>query len=574
MQLAPAHRTVFDLVALGAPLLLAGCSGGQGTAPKAIPVYADLPDPEELDVINPLNPTTPEPGVNCDWEQRIYKHGSEAFPGLTDKFGSFVGQAIQGASIYNAIPNPIIAPRGGGTIIIPFASGSNTTSVQLAEVTKSTVVDAINAIIAEQPTTFPADLNVSVEYLESGDELQVQMQANAAYMGLFESEASFNWKESWKFSRFLVKLEQVYYTVDFERPAQLDDFWAPNLSAEQVSNQIYAGNPACYIDTVSYGRVFYLLMQAEETAEAMEGTLNANFGAFGFGASLGGELGFFANAKNLEVFVYAYGGDQKEVLDSLDKFSDLKQLLASLASASDLKTGKPLSYTVRSVGTDQLVKNAVFADYQYATCTLPGVCIPKPISPLGSKVDNGCIDSGFSITFNWSKVDCAEEYRLRLYNPQGVLVKEVISKTNSTKVTWPQGFVDATGWKWDVTAKQFGVWEEPSPKVSFSLEPINTDCSEVGVWLFTHPNQQGGSIFIPYVADKLINLETISGWDDEVDSIDLKQIPWVEFWEHPPTVSAGGKKVKLNHDCNTLAEHNFKNNTATMLKFPPNLSGS
>lgn len=108
--------------------------------------------------------------------------------------------------------------------------------------------------------------------------------------------------------------------------------------------------------------------------------------------------------------------------------------------------------------------------------------------------------------------------------------------------------------------KTFGAWERWTSPESFEVEPVNFDC-ETGVVLYTHPNHRGDSIFI----DRSVCLEDIRDWDDEVDSLVLKNVPAVKLCEDPERFGLG-PCFYFDHDCPDTQEHGFRRNSATYLE--------
>ena len=85
--------------------------------------------------------------------------GNQDFP-LYDPNVSVVypGSLLQGASLNNATPDVIAVKRGGGTVSIDIVNGSGAVYVNLNEVKKSRITQALNDIIYNNNNYFPCKI--------------------------------------------------------------------------------------------------------------------------------------------------------------------------------------------------------------------------------------------------------------------------------------------------------------------------------------------------------------------------------------------------------------------------------
>lgn len=155
-------------------LISLACDGKKVTGPQndaavnslivAAGEYPDPPSPQ---------PELFEPGVEHEinwshgerWICRPIRVGLAAHPLeflLLDPLAGVVwpGAAIQGKSLIDAgVPDPITAPRGGGSIILTNFTGNELSSVNLERINQASVTAAANQLVAaRQLTEFPANL--------------------------------------------------------------------------------------------------------------------------------------------------------------------------------------------------------------------------------------------------------------------------------------------------------------------------------------------------------------------------------------------------------------------------------
>lgn len=292
------------------------------------------------------------------------------------------GAALQGKSIQFSTPDPIIAPRAGGTVIINNITGTQLSSVSLPEVTHSNVINAANEIIRNQSDRFPADVAISFARVRSKEELALKLGASASFFSLFSAKAKFEITEKEDVSTFIVTLSQSFYTLVFERPSRASDFFKEGVTANDLKPFAGLGNYPVYVSSVTYGRTFYLLVSAVEDAETMKGSLSASFIFGGFD----GSFTHVSSLKGLYVQAFALGGDSQEALNAvIGGIGSLDDFIAHLRSAADIRLAKPLSYAVRSVQSATLVKNELTTKFSVSDCVpgfFPGIYVTSPQRPF------------------------------------------------------------------------------------------------------------------------------------------------------------------------------------------------
>jgi hypothetical protein len=466
---------------------------------------------------------------------RHYSHNNERYPLLAPN--GYVGQIVQVRSL-SRIPDPVTVPRGPGSIAILNVTGSQLSSVQLAEVSQHSVIEAINRIIAAQPRSFPARLRISIERVRNREEIQIAIGASASYMGMFSAEMNFQSSSRSDNMAMLVTLELDAFTLQFERPGEPHRVFAPNVSLAEVAPHITPENPAGYVSQMTYGQRFHLLVESTASEESMRATLeaNLNLGIFGGGAS--GGVRYLTDLQGIRISGYAYGGAHEQVmqamfagLESWRTFKD--QLIAS----SDLRAMAPTSYAVRSLATDELLKNGVMADYTYEVRSALPPEVPGLVSPANNAMlDNGCAVDRNPVdwTFRWTSVANAVRYAIEVNNrTSGLLVQTEVADTQYRHNSI--GALRPDGWTWRVRAFANGIWQPWSDSRTFRLEPVNSDC-RTGVEFFRRTDYGGEWIFIEatQAAIEGIDFERMpGGWDDDIDSLRIYNLRGVRLFENP-----------------------------------------
>lgn len=292
----------------------------------------------------------------------------------------YPGNLIQGKSLYKATPDGIPADRAGGTITISLLDGSDISSVDVDKIELGQVTEAANLILRDKnaESVIPANFQYERSIVQSEREFALKIKAdyNNAWASV-SGKLSFSSNQS--YSRMMVTLHQTFYTLSFTEPFRVEDFFAPTADPEDLERFTGPGNPMCYISSVNYGRIFYMLVESSSSESDLKAAVNA---AFETPTSSGGGSVAISELQKLEevnIKVFALGGNAAvtQAAAGLSK-NNLHLLNDILVKATDIRTGVPVSYKVQSVATNEVVAVQLATDYDRKTCYVTSA-LPPPV---------------------------------------------------------------------------------------------------------------------------------------------------------------------------------------------------
>ncbi|MGB5692089.1 MAG: thiol-activated cytolysin family protein [Flavobacteriaceae bacterium] len=301
----------------------------------------------------------------------------------------YPGSLLQGKSLSNATPSPIVVKRARGTISYNLNNGNlNSSFTTEGPVTKSSIQTGMNTIIANSGEVVPANFQLDIIQIESENQLAVELGIDVeTWTTKVSADMSFSSEKS--FNRTLVKLNQSYYTMSFDLPTSLDEIFDESVTPEDLAVYVQKDNPATFVSSVTYGRIFYMLIESTSSRQEMSSKLNIAYGAFNNKAE--GELGVNAmqELKDLKIKVIAYGGDAEGTF-KLAGETNISDIADKLAESTDVRAGLPLSYVVRSVKRpDQIVGTRIATEYDVVECELKGVLPPGLYNDLVDLFEDG-----------------------------------------------------------------------------------------------------------------------------------------------------------------------------------------
>ncbi|MCB0592501.1 MAG: thiol-activated cytolysin family protein [Lewinellaceae bacterium] len=315
--------------------------------------------------------------------------GSGQFPLFnTNADVIYPGNLLQGKTLNNATPSPIVVKRAGGTISYSLNNGNLESAFRVDSVAKGSIQTAMNSIINGAGSVVPANFNLEIVEVHSKSQLALEMGLNVSTFNI-KVGANLDFSTDRAYNRFLVKLNQEYYTMSFDLPTSLAEIFHPSVRPEQLAVYIQPDNPAAFISSVTYGRIFYLLVESTSSSQEMRAKLNASYSGFSNSVSGNVNVESFNSLSNVRLRAIAYGGDASGSFTLVGERS-IQDIAEKLEESTNIKAGLPLSYQVRSVERpDQVVGTRIATEYDVTTCELKGVLPPLGYRPLVDLFDDG-----------------------------------------------------------------------------------------------------------------------------------------------------------------------------------------
>src|SRR4029079_13811127 len=109
-------------------------------------------------------------------------------------------------------------------------------SARLEKPSLSSFREAVTSILdADVTGSTPANIYSEIEEVHSDQQLALALGAEVSWLGSGAGiAASFNWGQQETKSRYVVRFTQAYYTVDLDAPARPADFFADNVTVDDV----------------------------------------------------------------------------------------------------------------------------------------------------------------------------------------------------------------------------------------------------------------------------------------------------------------------------------------------------
>ncbi len=308
-------------------------------------------------------------------EHYDYIGRSEEFA-ILDPWASILwpGCLIQGASIRgDNVPTaiPIVSKRKPGKILLQIVSGADSRltgkdqegswSEPVKTMNESSVLQAQNNLLRRwRESGIPASTSYSMEVVHSLKETAIATGLDIdKFFG--KIQAAFRTDFSERKSYVLVKLYQRFYTLSYEDPEGFKGVFTDNIQRSDLAPYTGSGNPICYISSVSYGRIYYLLYESSEKSDVLMTSLKSSFASI----NIDGSIKKNEVVSNSRVHLIQRGGDAQLGLEGAINPNKVADFIIKGAIPSEKNVGAPISFTVKHLYDASLVRMSNTTSYSY-----------------------------------------------------------------------------------------------------------------------------------------------------------------------------------------------------------------
>ena len=282
--------------------------------------------------------------------------------------GSFIqGKSIRGKGGFTAIP--YIAKRQPGRISLQVTSGEKSLGTageglwyeEVQEMRENEVAQAQSRLVRHWlESGAPASTSYTMQIVHSPEEAMiasgVDLDKSGEKLKTFLS-SGFDKKKS----HVLVKLYQRFYTLGYEDPeGGGKGAFMSTIEQSDLAPYTGAGNPICYVSSVSYGRAYYFLYESSESAYDLLDALSTSFKSFLDERRVESYV-----IKGIRVRMLEQGSSTNAGQGTVISPEKVFKLLEEGAQPSSKDVGVPISFTLKHLYDGQPVRMSNNLGYSY-----------------------------------------------------------------------------------------------------------------------------------------------------------------------------------------------------------------
>lgn len=229
-------------------------------------------------------------------------------------------------------PTIVSAARAPLTLSInlPGMKGGDSHTV-VQSPTNSSVREGVNKLLATWNEKYASDYpNTPAEFQYSETMAYSMSQLKTKFGSSFEKIAvplnlNFDMINSGERQVQIVNFKQIYYTVGIDMPENPQDFFAEQVSADDLMKKnISNEHPPVYVSNVAYGRSMYIKLETDSKSNKVQSAFNAVIK----GVDVSGNAEYENILKNTSFTAVILGGDAGAASKVVSgKVEDLKQLI-------------------------------------------------------------------------------------------------------------------------------------------------------------------------------------------------------------------------------------------------------
>ncbi|GJQ06848.1 hypothetical protein CAPN010_10060 [Capnocytophaga cynodegmi] len=280
-------------------------------------------------------------------EQLLFSEDQEIF---------YPGALLKAKTVVEGSYAPIVTPRKPLTISTSLIGDKTSFTVENPKL--STVRDGVSSLLTRNFDTPAANITYSYEEVHSESHLKIAL--GAGYNGTSTSvKGNFSFNKEDKLNRFVVKIQQVFYTLDIDLPQQASDFFPENFDYSQyLANE---KEKPLFISSIKMGRVFLLGIETSLSKTEAEAKIQASF--LGGKITADAEAAFKSLSQNSTIRGRVLGGNSKLAGQAIRDIAEVKNFLEEGATFSRQNPGIPISYKLRELGTNLPFKTVIYSKY-------------------------------------------------------------------------------------------------------------------------------------------------------------------------------------------------------------------
>ncbi|HEU0032725.1 MAG TPA: thiol-activated cytolysin family protein [Kofleriaceae bacterium] len=280
------------------------------------------------------------------------------------------GSMLRGDSVYSGRLTPLVLPRAPLTFSVSLESlGAGRRSATMDAPSLSAYRDAIGQILAQEITgSTPARISAEVEEISSEQQLGVALGAQVDAPLVATVKAGFNFADTQKRSRFVVKFFQLYYTVDVDPPSLPHDFFAPTVTADEVAAIATADSPPVYVSSIGYGRQVIFTFESDLSKSELQAALSFVYQG---GAEISGSVSLTHQEvlSHTHTTAFILGGDAGEAAAvSIGNYDQLKEFIGKGGNYSKDSPGAAIAYKLSYVRDHTPVQISYASQYRQREC--------------------------------------------------------------------------------------------------------------------------------------------------------------------------------------------------------------
>lgn len=222
-------------------------------------------------------------------------------------------------------------------------------------------------LAAELRGAQPAQLAFSISQVSSASQLSLAVGASAEWPLVADIAATFDFQSRERRTKLVLSLTQTYYTIDIDTRNRPSEYFAADVTTEDLVPLVTEDSPPLYVQSISYGRRVLFTIESSESVEEVRSALEASYNAIA--VNVDGQVAESQRRSLSEARIQAFvfGGSGAAAAKLIDGFDGLRQYVLDGGEYSKDSPGAPIAYKLAYLDNTP-ARFALSSEYIERTC--------------------------------------------------------------------------------------------------------------------------------------------------------------------------------------------------------------
>lgn len=301
----------------------------------------------------------------------------------------YPGNIIEGNSAADGSYRSISIDRAPLTISTDFMNIDDSISRTVSNPTLSNINQAIKEIMYDAGINggTGAECTFEITEINTEEELELAIGASFSYSKLKLKE-NFDFSKHSKTSKFLLKFQQVYFTIGVDVPSSPSKFFADYVTAEDLRKALGGtGVVPVYVSNVRYGRSAYFCIESEESSDSVRNTLETSFKSGAINLAVDEKNVRSSKLDSYKISGTVIGGSAQDAAGTIQGKDAMLDFIKNNGDFNKGTPGKPIAYTLSRLSDNSTFSVNSSKEYVVRKCKSTNALI-VPKSFYGIKGEN------------------------------------------------------------------------------------------------------------------------------------------------------------------------------------------
>ena len=282
----------------------------------------------------------------------------------------YPGSILEGNSVAEGSYRQIVLERGPLTVSTDFPNIVGEVVRTVEKPSLSSLTQTMKEMMYDSGVdgATPAACSFEIKEIVSEEQLSMAVGASVEYNKL-KLRDNFDFSKTSTTSKYLVKFQQVYYTVNVDAPSSPSKFFDSSVSASDLKQAIGGGSTVpVYVSSIKYGRAAYFCVESNEKSDSVANVLESSFKLGKSSIVLNDSMTAYKKMKDYSVSGTIIGGSSEDAVGAVKGYEKMIEFITNGGNFSKESPAKPVAFTLRRLSNNEVFGVVNSTEYVARNC--------------------------------------------------------------------------------------------------------------------------------------------------------------------------------------------------------------